>query len=93
VFDLAGSWRVLGQVAAAIQRSKDQHLTKTPALPQDPAACFAESLRLYDNIGAKDEMARTLLLWADFEQQQGRTEQSREKTDRAHGILAGLTRS
>jgi tetratricopeptide (TPR) repeat protein len=93
--DLAGAWRVLGQVTAEIIRPgiPDGAPKPRPVLPlRDPAFCFAESLRIYKKIGAADQTVRTLRAWAEFEQQRGRAEESRKKAKEASRILARLAK-
>ena len=53
------AWRVLGMVAAALQRAISVHNTV-----RDVIACFSESERILAEIGAKVEHARTLSEWA-----------------------------
>lgn len=93
--ELAGAWRVLGQVTAELARAgvgaSQPPPGSTPPL-REPPACFAESLRVYKKIGAEHQRARTLMAWAEFEQQQGHAESGRKKMDEAHGILARLAK-
>jgi tetratricopeptide (TPR) repeat protein len=56
VWDLAGGWRVLGEVTLSMQSSD----AFVPAETRTPAECFAESARLYQSIGAEAERLRTL---------------------------------
>lgn len=65
------AWRILGMVVAELPESvaagKDVY---------DAAACFAGSLRIFTEMGAEGERARTLRAWARYEI---------EKGDREHG--------
>jgi tetratricopeptide (TPR) repeat protein len=68
----AGSWRALGQVLAALTESgqpRPAPLQIGSSLVEcDPDRCFAESLRLYQAIGAVDEQARTSQIRAQCRQ-------------------------
>src|SRR5262249_20763623 len=75
LLDLAGAWRVMGQVAAALRQSGEHNGGfRSPAVLREPSDCFAESARLYDTIGAHDEKARTMRIWAEFDRQQATQE-------------------
>jgi predicted ATPase len=93
--DLGGGWRVLGQVAAMLKnratfeaegRAAPETNTRLPEAA-DPAACFEESLRIFDKMEADGERAATLLTWAEFDEAEGRLQQSREKSQKASEIL------
>jgi tetratricopeptide (TPR) repeat protein len=64
-YELAGSWRTLGQVLAAIRAASQRGGASVPSpLPSEEVErCFAESVRLYETIGAANEKARTLQIW------------------------------
>lgn len=62
---LGFAWRALGLVIA---KSKNRTLQDTQ---QQPAECFAESLRVYQESGMIAERAKTLKAWAEYELQQG----------------------
>lgn len=66
--ELAGSWRALGRVLAALTQSgkPDECSLEVGSSPIlcDASHCFAESLRVYQAIGAADEEARTSQIWA-----------------------------
>jgi tetratricopeptide (TPR) repeat protein len=66
-YELAGSWRTLGQVLTAIRSAAKAGGATTPCLlPFEEAdQCFAESVRLYETIGAANEKARTLQIWTE----------------------------
>jgi len=55
LLDLAGGWRVFGQVGAALKRagaSSNHSVPSALSALREPSACFAESLRVYETIGA-----------------------------------------
>ncbi len=60
--DVGGAWRALGMVAA---RLSDPIVIG--AARYDMAACFAEALRVFIEMGAEGERARTLRAWARYE--------------------------
>ena len=65
---VAEAWRVLGQVAA------QGHPVTVAGQSWPAAACFAESLRLYAEMGMPGEVARTQRAWARYELAQGSLE-------------------
>jgi class 3 adenylate cyclase/tetratricopeptide (TPR) repeat protein len=70
--DFTGAaWRALGMVAAQLPEP-----VTIGDNAYDAAACFAESLRVFTEMGAEGEWARTLREWARYEM---------EKRDRARG--------
>jgi len=90
---LGGAWRALGQAAAAMKnRSADAQAgsTASGAPIAEPGACFAESLRVFKQMNAEGEQARTLRAWAEFELQQGRTEEGRKRSEEARRIFLRL---
>jgi tetratricopeptide (TPR) repeat protein len=66
-FELAGGWRATGQVLAALEQSGPAHKRSLrfghSEVDCDSGHCFAESIRLYEAIGAVDEQARTSQMW------------------------------
>jgi predicted ATPase len=60
------AWRVLGLVAAHLAQPVVLDGRAYPA-----TACFAESLRIFTEMGAEGERARTLRAWAWYERTQG----------------------
>jgi hypothetical protein len=54
----------------------------------DPSGCFNESARVFEQIGARAEQARTVLAWANFEREQGLLERSRRREAEAFHILS-----
>jgi hypothetical protein len=53
-------------------------------------ACFAESLRIYAEVGMEAEQARTLSAWAAFAAAQGDSAQAAALTAQARAIFARL---
>ncbi|HKS26450.1 MAG TPA: protein kinase [Pyrinomonadaceae bacterium] len=83
---LGAAWRTLAHIAAA---TSTQSVTVGDA-PYDPRACFAESLRVFNEAGMEAEKARTLVEWARHEEQQGDVERSRRLLRDAETIYAAL---
>ena len=91
--DLGGAWRALGKVAAGMKkrRADARHATAAPGTPvAEPHACFTESLRVFQQINAEGEEARTLRAWAEFDLHEGRTEEGRKKLEAARDIFQRL---
>jgi tetratricopeptide (TPR) repeat protein len=83
--DLGGAWCTLGMVAA--------QLAKPLAVDgewYDAAACFAESLRVYAEMGAEGERARTLWEWAKHELAQGDKDRGKAMRQEARQIFEHL---
>jgi len=90
--DLGIAWRTLGQVIAACN---SQVATAPPGVSfneicSDPDACFQESHRIFKKINAESEVARTLRAWAEFDLQNGRTEEGGQKMEEAQIIFRRL---
>lgn len=68
------AWRVLGECASLNQPEA--------ALPS-PQECYAESLRIFTEIGSEAEQARTLLAWSHWSGE-------KEKREKAEAIFARL---
>ena len=60
------------------------------AAAADPRACFSESLRVFKEINAEGEQACTLRAWAEFELQQGQTDEGRKRAKAARDIFLRL---
>jgi len=91
--DLGGAWRALGRAAAKIKNEKGAQRAVEASLDStlpDPAACFSESLRVFEAMNAEAEQGRTLRVWARFELEQGRTVEGREKSEAARSIFQRL---
>jgi len=63
---IGGAWRVLGIVAARTGKS-----IAIGNQAHDAPACFTESIRVFTEIGAEGERARTLRAWARYEIDRG----------------------
>ncbi|MBC7932308.1 MAG: hypothetical protein H7Z38_17265, partial [Rubrivivax sp.] len=66
---IASAWRTLGLVASSFA---EPILVGGEA--RDAAACFGESLRVFTEMGAEAERARTLRDWARYERGRGDAE-------------------
>jgi serine/threonine protein kinase/predicted ATPase len=66
---IGNAWRTLGLVVAKLPAPV--HIN---GLAYDAAGCFAESLRVYTEMGAEAERARTLRDWARYERARGNHE-------------------
>ena len=69
---LAGGWRAAGQILAALSQagvaSGPSLYLGTSNVNYDSDYCFAESIRLYETIGAADEQTRTSQIWTECSQ-------------------------
>jgi class 3 adenylate cyclase/tetratricopeptide (TPR) repeat protein len=83
--DLGTAWRTLGQAV----EGEPGIVGGASAVP-DPAACYTESLCIFDRIHAEGEQARTLAVWAQFEHRQDRPEAAQQKSEAARAILVRL---
>jgi tetratricopeptide (TPR) repeat protein len=91
--DQGGAWRALGCAAAHMARRNSGKQSAEPGSPlptAGPDECFKESLRIFTTMNAEGEQARTLRCWAEFDLQQGRTDQGRKKTEEARSIFMRL---
>jgi predicted ATPase/class 3 adenylate cyclase len=91
--DLGGAWRALGRAAAQMMsRGAAASDSRAPAdaTVADPRVCFSESLRVFKEINAEGEQARTLRAWAEFELQQGQTDEGRKRAKAARDIFLRL---
>lgn len=57
----------------------------------EPASCFRESLRVFTEMKAEAEQARTLRAWSKFELEQGRKAEGIQKEVQAKGIFTRLS--
>jgi predicted ATPase len=91
VLYLGGAWRTLGRVNAALEKGRPESLSMSAggALP-DPGACFAESLRVFERIGAEAEQARTIRARAEWDLTHARTEQARSELAEARALFLRL---
>lgn len=67
---MGAAWRVLGMAGATDDLPPPDTLPPEPT-PTHPRSCFMESLRIFTDIGAEGEQARTLWAWADYERRIG----------------------
>jgi hypothetical protein len=65
---MGSAWRTLGRVAAAL--GHDRGAQDPDGAEPAPRACFEESLRVFRQMNAEGEQARTLRAWAQYEVQQ-----------------------
>src|SRR5213078_1279233 len=61
-----------------------------PHTPHDARACFTQSIRIYNRTGMEGERARTLRIWAAYEQAQGDSVISNRLWTEAHEIFTRL---
>ncbi|MBN1889082.1 MAG: tetratricopeptide repeat protein [Thermoflexales bacterium] len=83
--DIGGAWRALGWVAAQLTAPliiNEQSYTS--------ADCFAEALRIFTEMGAEGERARTLRAWAKYELAQGERERGAALWQEARAIFEQL---
>ena len=86
--DMGGAWRTLGRIAADPGRDRR---TRTAAQSEfAPRACFEESLRVFRQIDAQGEQARTLRAWAQYELQEGRSAAGKEMWGEARNLFLRL---
>jgi len=57
---------------------------------QTPEHCFAESLRVFREMKAEGEQARTLRAWAEYELEEGHSEEGTKMLRRARDIFFRL---
>jgi hypothetical protein len=89
--ELGIAWRTLGQVLAATG-PEGANPQNSPAERSDlePEDCFSESHQIFKKINAESEAARTLRAWAEFELQNGRAREGRQKLQEAQTIFHRL---
>jgi Predicted ATPase len=83
---IGGVWRTLGLVAAGLP---DESLA-VGNQTYDARGCFQESLRVWTEVGAEAERARTLRAWASYEIERGDHERGREMYSEAREIFSRL---
>ncbi len=91
--DLGSAWRAVGRVAAKLSAPGSEPPAtagSSVAAIAEPAACFRESLRVFQQMNAEAEQARTLRVWAKFELEQGRHDEASEKWEAAQSIFLRL---
>lgn len=74
------AWRMLGRVIAhpdfqfvinSFQMDEELEIPNLTTFIQNPANCFAESLRIFTELGAKSDRLVTLQVWLEYEREQG----------------------
>lgn len=86
--DLGGAWRSLGLVQAALERCSIPSGQGGRLL--EAAACFSESLQVFEKVGASGEQGRALRAWAECELQRGRLVEARSKLTAARRLFEQL---
>lgn len=82
---IAAAWRVLGQVASALEEP-----LVIDERPYTAVACFEEALRIYTEIGMEGGRARTLKEWARYELAHGDADKGAAKWREACEIYTRL---
>jgi class 3 adenylate cyclase/tetratricopeptide (TPR) repeat protein len=82
---IGSAWRALGLIA-----SRSGAPVAVGCESYDAAGCFAESLRVYTDMGAEAERARTLRDWARHERGRGDAESGAALWDEARAIFSRL---
>jgi predicted ATPase/class 3 adenylate cyclase len=85
---IGSAWRALGLIA-----SRQGKTISAGGSEHDAASCFAESLRVYAEMGAEAERARTLREWARHERERGDAERGAALLKEARAIFARLRMS
>ncbi|HWX21750.1 MAG TPA: adenylate/guanylate cyclase domain-containing protein [Candidatus Binatia bacterium] len=95
--DLGTAWRTLGRVLGAQASPPANRENRAsaadaagPDFIPDAGTCFAEGLRVFREIQAEGEQARTLRDWAEYEVLEGRGQEGRLKTEEALAIFQRL---
>ncbi len=80
-----GAWCALGKVALRLSGpiTMDERGYTAPT-------CFAESQRIFEEVGAEGEQARTLRAWATYELTSGNQQQGQVMWSTARGLFARL---
>jgi tetratricopeptide (TPR) repeat protein len=79
------AWRALGMVAAYLNEA-----VLVGGHEHDAEACFAGSLRVFNEIGMEAERARTLVEWSRHERTRGDEARARQMHDEAREIFSRL---
>jgi tetratricopeptide (TPR) repeat protein len=82
---IGNAWRALGLVAS--RAGAPAHVG---GAAYDATQCFAESLRVYTEMGAEAERARTLRDWAGHERERGDFERGAAMWEEARGVFSRL---
>ena len=84
--DMGGAWRTLGCVAGGL----GSHSRATRRAEPAPRSCFEESLRVFRQMKAEGEQARTLRAWAQYEVRQRRAAAGRKMWGEARDLFLRL---
>jgi tetratricopeptide (TPR) repeat protein len=87
---VGAAWRVLGRAAAHPDFGLEDGAARPAPEISSPAACFAESLRIFTEVGAERDRAQTLQEWARYELEQGDRDRGEEMWRQAHDIFDRL---
>jgi anti-anti-sigma factor len=100
VEQMASAWRTLGLVAARPkalaaatllrQVEEDESCSDYLAIIETPAACFAEAVRILEELGSEGERARVVRDWAYYELDHGNDAGGECLWQEAHAIFARL---
>ena len=93
--DLGAAWRALGRIGAKLSAaeigSRSSQAGAGAGQVPEPETCFRESLRVFKEMNAEAEQARTLRVWSKVALAQGREAESREKSAEAQKIFMRLS--
>ncbi len=82
---IGGAWRILGMVVAQAEEP-----IAVGGKTYDAVACFAESMRIFTEMGAEGERAHTLRAWARYELERGDREKGEAMWQEAQDLFARL---
>jgi serine/threonine protein kinase/tetratricopeptide (TPR) repeat protein len=82
---IGSAWRALGLIA-----SRGDAPVLVGVASYDAARCFVESLRVYTDMGAEAERARTLRDWARHERERGNAERGAALWEEARALFSRL---
>jgi tetratricopeptide (TPR) repeat protein len=87
---IATAWRVLGRIAAALNKPIVVENTQGRLREADARTCFAESARICTETGMEDARARTLRAWAEYELSSGDRSRGEAFWEEARGIFTQI---
>jgi predicted ATPase len=92
--DVGAAWRALGRIgaklmAAPVRKGGRRGAARAADAPE-PGNCFRESLRVFKEMKAEAEQARTLRAWSRFDFTQGRETEGMQKAVEAQNIFTRL---
>src|SRR5574341_309936 len=89
--DVAGAWRVLGQIASRLGKSVSvKPDLKEKSRNYTPQQCFQQSLDIYASMEMEGERARTLRAWARHELSNGDAQKGEAMWNEARDIFTRL---